>query len=117
MAKDNQAIGLTHNALEIETIINGNISAPKDLRIDGTVQGNIECAGKVVLGKTSSVSGNIQCTTAEISGKVTGNICAKQALTLKATCIYEGDIDTASLIIEPGATLNGQCKMQNNLCK
>lgn len=114
MAKNNQATGLTHNALEIETVIIGNITAPKDLRIDGNVQGNIECSGKVVLGQTGSISGNIQCATAEISGKIIGNICAQQSLTLKSSSIFEGDIDTASLIIEPGATLNGQCKMNRN---
>ena len=68
MAKNNQATGLTHNSLEIETVIVGNITAPKDLRIDGTVQGDVACAGKVVLGKTGSIVGNIQCTTAEIAG-------------------------------------------------
>ncbi len=111
MAKNNQATGLTHNSLEIETVIVGNITAPKDLRIDGTVQGDVACAGKVVLGKTGSIVGNIQCTTAEIAGKVTGNISVQQSLTLKSSSIFEGDIQTASLIIEPGASLNGQCKM------
>ena len=111
MAKTNQATGLTHNALEIETVIVGNITAPKDLRIDGTVQGDVVCAGKVVLGKTGSIVGNIQCSTAEIAGKVTGNISAQQSLTLKSSSLFEGDIQTASLVIEPGASLNGKCKM------
>ncbi len=114
MAKNNQTTGLTHNALEVETVIIGNITAPKDLRIDGNVQGNIECSGKVVLGQTGLISGNIQCATAEISGKIIGNIYAQQSLTLKSSSTFEGDIDTASLIIEPGAILNGQCKMNKN---
>ena len=111
MAKTNQATGLNHNALEIETVIVGNITAPKDLRIDGTVQGDVVCAGKAVLGKTGSIVGNIQCSTAEIAGKVTGNISAQQSLTLKSSSLFEGDIQTASLVSEPGASLNGKCKM------
>ena len=38
MAKTNQATGITHNALEIETVIVGNITDPTDLRRSGTVQ-------------------------------------------------------------------------------
>ena len=50
------------------TVIEGNISSSKGIRIDGKVLGSINCQGKVVVGKNGVVEGNITCTNAEIEG-------------------------------------------------
>lgn len=105
--------GMVHNNFAVNTTIIGNISASSDIRIDGNLQGNVECAGKVIIGETSRIQGNISAANAEINGKVNGNISIKDTLTLKATSNIEGDIATQILIIEPKAVFNGGCKMQH----
>ncbi len=105
--------GMIHNNFSVNTTIMGNINAAGDIRIDGALQGNVECGGKVIVGEQSSIQGNIVATNAEINGKVRGNITIKESLTLRATSIIEGDIATHTLIIEPKALFNGTCKMQN----
>lgn len=113
MAKENPSGGLAHNALEAETTITGNIEPPKDIRIDGKLVGNINCSGKVIIGQMGSVTGNIVSTNVEIMGTVIGNLDVAETLTLKSTSFFEGDICTQLLIIEPKATLNGKCTMNN----
>jgi len=91
--------------------IKGDISSDTDLRLDGTMEGNIVSEGKVILGPSASLVGNITCSNAEISGTVKGNVIAPEQLSLKSQSRIDGSITTSTLIIESGATLNGTCKM------
>lgn len=114
MAKDIQQSGSAHNSLTAETIIKGDITATQDIRIDGRIEGNVECAGKVVIGPTGSVMGNIVCQCGKIMGKVTGNLTVEENLTLTATCVLEGEVVTRTLVIEPNAVFHGSCRMTQN---
>lgn len=104
--------GGLHNALAAGTIIKGNIITEKDFRLDGTVEGDIQCKGKIVVGPKGSVTGNIQAENAEILGQITGNVQVTNKLVLKATAIIQGDISSRQLEIEPNAQLNGTCRME-----
>ena len=106
---------MAHNALTAETTIVGKIVSQKDIRIDGTLEGRLECQGKVVIGETGRVVGDIVAVNAEVVGCVTGNVMVAEMLVLKATSSLEGDIQVRRLAIEPGAVLNGKCTMQQPL--
>lgn len=93
------------------TVIEGNISSSKGIRIDGKVLGSIECDGKVVVGKTGIVEGDITCTNAEVEGQLKSRISVEGLLRLRETAVLLGDIETGKLAIEPGATFSGNCKM------
>ena len=72
MAKDNTFSGMAHNALTAETTIVGKIVSQKDIRIDGTLEGRLECQGKVVIGETGQVIGVFVAVSAEVVGRITG---------------------------------------------
>jgi cytoskeletal protein CcmA (bactofilin family) len=93
------------------TTFKGDISSSNDLRIDGTIVGNVQCAAKVIIGTGGLVEGNIEGDNAEVSGRVQGNITIKDLLQLKGACAVIGNIVAAKLLIEPTATFNGQCQM------
>lgn len=105
--------GGLHNALAAGTIIKGNIITETDFRLDGSVEGDIQCKGKIVVGPKGSVTGNIIAENAEILGQITGNVQVTKKLVLKATAIIKGDISSQQLEIEPNAQLNGTCRMEN----
>lgn len=109
---ENTNVGL-HNTLAAGTHVKGDITTEADLRLDGQVEGNIQCNGKIVIGPKSTVTGNITATNAEILGEVKGNVQISGKLTLKATAIIQGDVITQTLEIEPNARFNGICKMTN----
>lgn len=96
------------------TTLKGDISSNSDLRIDGTVIGNIQSTAKVVIGANGVVEGDITGNQADIIGKVTGNIKAKDLLQLRGDSIVTGNLYAEKLQVEPSAKFNGQCHMGSN---
>lgn len=93
------------------TIIRGDLETFGNIRIDGKVHGNVSSKSKVALGDGSYVEGNIHSQNAEISGEVKGKLEVKDVLILKPSAVINGDIFTGKLIVETGATFNGNCQM------
>ncbi len=93
------------------TTLKGDISSNSDLRIDGTIIGNISSTAKVVVGANGVVEGDITGNQADIIGKVTGNVKAKDLLQLRGDSIVNGNLYAGKLQVEPSATFNGQCHM------
>src|ERR1700704_3998411 len=93
------------------TSLKGDITSSGDLRIDGTLVGNIICSAKVIIGANGVVEGDVAGVTADIMGKVSGTIKVKELLQLKTNCQVNGNIHAAKLQIEPAANFNGQCHM------
>ena len=93
------------------TSLKGDITSNGDLRIDGTLTGNIICTAKVIIGANGVVDGDISGQQADIMGKVNGTIKVKDLLQLKSNCAVNGNLYSAKLQIEPAATFNGQCHM------
>jgi cytoskeletal protein CcmA (bactofilin family) len=93
------------------TSLKGDITSNGDLRIDGTLVGNIICSAKVIIGANGVVEGDISGQQADIMGKVSGTIKVKELLMLKSNCQVNGNLYSAKLQIEPAANFNGQCHM------
>ncbi len=93
------------------TSLKGDITSSGDLRIDGTLVGNIICSSKVIIGANGVVEGDISGQQADIMGKVSGTIKVKELLQLKSNCQVNGNLYSAKLQIEPAASFNGQCHM------
>ena len=93
------------------THITGNISTTGDVRIDGSITGEIETTAKLFIGPDGSIDGTVRCRNADIFGKVTGKIMVKELLQLKGKAQIEGDIVTGKLLMEQTASYNGICKM------
>ena len=111
MANDKQQSGLMFNALTAGSKIVGNISADSDFRIDGLIEGDLQCTGKVVIGEGGKIKGTVGCQNAEILGLMEGKITCHQQLSLRASGKIVGDVVTKTLIVEPGALFNGTCSM------
>lgn len=110
MAKNNNE-SPSVNLIGPGTIIEGDITTNGDIRIDGTLKGNIQVKGKLVVGATGILEGEAVCQNADISGSIKGKIGVAELLSLKATSKLNGDIITNKLAIEPGATFSGTCSM------
>ena len=100
------------NVLTFGTKIVGKINAESDFRLDGEIEGDIVCKGKVVIGQRGLLKGSITCVNAEIIGKVLGNFNIAETLTLRATAEINGDVKTKSLMVEPNAVFNGSFSMR-----
>ena len=92
-------------------VMEGNIETFGNVRIEGRVIGNIKTKSKAALGESARVEGTILAQNAEIAGEVKGLVEISELLVLKSTAIIHGDIVTNKMVVESGATFNGQCKM------
>jgi cytoskeletal protein CcmA (bactofilin family) len=114
MAKNNETEPAAINLISNGTDITGDVKSSGDIRIDGSLSGNLNTKGKVVIGQTGKVNGEIICKNCEVSGIIEGKISVNQLLILKASSKILGDIVTSKLSIEPGAIFSGNCKMSDN---
>lgn len=103
--------GTLYNALTAGSKIIGTIIADSDIRIDGTVEGDLNCTGKVVIGEQGKLKGTINCQNAEILGQLDGKIDVNNTLALRASGNIKGEVKTQVLIVEPNAQFNGSCAM------
>ena len=111
MANERQQSGMMFNALTAGSKIVGNITADSDFRIDGLIEGDLQCTGKVVIGEAGRIKGTVNCQNAEILGLMEGKITCSQQLSLRSSGKIVGDVHTKTLIVEPGALFNGTCAM------
>jgi cytoskeletal protein CcmA (bactofilin family) len=99
----------------VGTVINGDIESNSDIRIDGTLIGNITSKSKILIGPDGIVNGDIKGQHADVSGKISGKIKVNDLLQLRDNANVQGDIYAGKLQIEPSATFNGQCHMGANI--
>lgn len=116
MANEKQG-GSMFNALTAGSKIVGNITADSDFRIDGLIEGDLQCTGKVVIGEAGKVKGTITCQNAEILGFLDGKLTCSQQLSLRCTGQIQGEVETKTLIVEPGAIFNGSCSMAKKVAE
>jgi|TARA_R100000005_G_C5001853_1_gene209182 cytoskeletal protein CcmA (bactofilin family) len=93
------------------TQITANLYCEDDVRIAGSISGEIESKKKVMLSETGTINGSIHSPNADISGKVTGDVRADEKLILRSTAKVDGQIFTKKLTIENGARVKGAFKV------
>ena len=112
--KDRQSLDLvsSQNIISKGTKIIGDLISEGDLRIDGTIEGNLKTPGKIVVGKSGVVKGTLDGTDAHFEGKFSGKLTLSGTLTLKSSAHVEGEVVLGKLEVEPGATFNVTCAMK-----
>jgi cytoskeletal protein CcmA (bactofilin family) len=103
--------GASINLIGNGTGIVGDITSNGDMRIDGSLKGNIKISGKLVVGPSGNIEGNIECQNADVSGEINGKLTVNELLSLKASAKVLGDIITGKISVEPNATFTGTCNM------
>lgn len=90
----------------------GRLTIEGDLRIQGTVEGEVHASGDVDVAERSTVRASIEGRNVSIRGDVNGDLVARERLTLAGSGTLNGNVRVARIAIEDGATLNGNVTMQ-----
>lgn len=93
------------------TVFEGKIKSEASIRIEGRLEGDIECGGDVTVGEKGSARSHIRARHVIVAGSVTGNVSASGKLTIKATGQLYGNLSAQELSIEPGGIFQGTSKM------
>lgn len=99
------------NAMDNTVEIKGSLTFRHGLLFDGRLEGDIESGGSLTIGENGDVQADIRARAVVILGKVTGNITATERCELRSRGQLYGDLQTARLIIEEGATFVGKSEV------
>lgn len=91
--------------------VSGTLRGDGIIQVEGTVEGEINLEGAVIVTPTGLVKGPVTAGIIRVAGRVEGNVTAKERLLLQRTGSIEGDITTPALEVEDGGRLNGRCIM------
>ncbi|MBW2268432.1 MAG: polymer-forming cytoskeletal protein [Deltaproteobacteria bacterium] len=89
----------------------GKLSFKDTVRIDGSFRGEIASENTLIVGESGVIEACIRSQTIVISGTVDGDVIATTKVMLHKTGRVNGNIQTPSLVMEEGAWVNGQVKM------
>lgn len=99
------------NSLVEGTRMEGHLNSKGDIRIDGSLNGTLECKGKVIIGPSGHIEGDVVCKTAVVEGKFEGKLEVEDTLQVRENANINGDIVTGKLVVQSGAIFNVTCRM------
>jgi len=107
---------LEEKVLDVNATMQGTLrfDDPVNLRISGKFEGTLDTKGKLMIGSKAEIRANITGETIHIEGSVNGNIKASGMLKLGGTAKLYGDIEVPRLIVDEGALLIGQVRMEDS---
>jgi cytoskeletal protein CcmA (bactofilin family) len=91
--------------------VSGQLSFQGAARIDGVVEGEVQCQGALTIGDGAEVRAKISGQIVVIRGKVEGNVTAKERVELIAPARLIGNVSAPRLIITEGVVFDGDCSM------
>jgi len=94
------------------TEIQGDTTTQHDIRIDGKYEGNVKCAGKLIIGETGVFKGSIQCKQLDVWGHLSGTVEVLDVVSFKLGAIFDGELSTSKLMMDLGVVFNGSCTMK-----
>jgi len=110
--KASKNVSATDTFIGEGTVVEGKIVTSASLRIEGTVVGDIECQGDVVIGEKAHVRSIIAARSVFTAGRIEGCVQTKGKLTITSKGRVDGDIAVGSLHVSEGGVFRGQCAME-----
>jgi cytoskeletal protein CcmA (bactofilin family) len=112
-SSDTDAFGLSESASVIDrhSSFDGTYSTDRDLRIEGTVKGNLSCEGTLHVAEGATVNAEIKAEQVVVAGSLEGAVTCRTRLQIMPSGDLKGKISTPSLIINEGARYEGEMEM------
>lgn len=89
----------------------GELHIDGDVRLGGTVQGEIHATGDVEVDDEAKVNASLAGGDINIRGSVSGPVTARKRLVVARSGSLTGDVRVARLVIQDGATFSGNVSM------
>jgi cytoskeletal protein CcmA (bactofilin family) len=89
------------------TVVRGSLRGAVNLEIQGSVEGDVEVSGDVVLAEGSSVRGNVSAASITVWGTIEGDLRGSEAVIIETGAKVAGDLSAPRIGIAPGALVRG----------
>lgn len=87
----------------------GTLRGEGVIQVEGVVEGEFDMTGAVIVAESGLIQGPVTADVVRVAGRVQGNVNAREHMRLESSGSLEGDVTTASLVVEDGGILNGRC--------
>lgn len=94
--------------------VEGTLTGPTELLIEGEVDGEIRVESAVMIGTEGVVRGPISAQVVRVGGRVFGNVQAAERVEVAPSGGLEGDISAPRVIIAEGAFFKGRVDMRSD---
>jgi cytoskeletal protein CcmA (bactofilin family) len=89
----------------------GQLLISGDGHLMGSFEGQVDCAGTLLIGKDARVRADIRAETVLLAGSVKGTVVAKERLELTSSGSLEGEARTSCLVVQEGAVQFGRMEV------
>ena len=96
------------SVVSAECYFQGTLNVQGSLRVDGTLEGTVDNARSVNVGKDGAIKGDVSAQTVTCGGIIEGNVCA-ELLEVLASAFIKGDIRAQKMVVEEGGRIDGRC--------
>jgi cytoskeletal protein CcmA (bactofilin family) len=92
----------------------GTIIYNGTVRIDGTLEGEVQTDGVLLIGEEAVLKAKVTAGTVVCKGKITGDVTATEKIRLRAPAVLNGGVKAPMLSIEEGVLFNGTIEMTHS---
>jgi cytoskeletal protein CcmA (bactofilin family) len=89
----------------------GTLTVAGDVRIEGTLEGEVSATGEVSVHSSGTARAQISARDIAVSGTVEGNLVASELVALGETASFAGELRAGRLRVDEGATVNATITM------
>ena len=94
--------------------VQGEFVSKGDIIVKGIVSGNVKTNRLLTVESDAQIRADVQAGSATISGEVDGSVSVADKLDITETAFIKGDISCKTLVVAPGAVINGKVNMDAN---
>ena len=95
------------------TSLNGHLKCDGNLRVEGLIEGVVDCVGNVIVGPKAVVRADISGRNVSVQGTVEGNIRGERVEILSTGRVI-GDVDVIDLLLDEGGVVRGHVVMRKD---
>ena len=97
------------------TRVRGRISGDGDLRLEGSVEGDISLQGDLTITDGARAASNVEARAVTIGGELEGDVRAQGTVHIESGARVRGDMYSDSVAIDEGAEFNGRLNAEFEL--
>ena len=108
------AMNDVHSILGPESTFDGKLTFRGSVRIDGRFSGQIEADGHLIIGPDAVVKADARVGHLVVFGELEGDLEASTGIEIHASAKVRGNVVSAQVMIEKGASFDGSCSMSRS---
>ncbi len=107
-------IARSESVIDQHSSFDGRFETEHDLRVEGTISGEVNCRGLFTVNKDATARVRVQTRDAHILGRLEGDVVCSGKLFLASTAHVTGTMKAAILVVEEGAAVSGTMETMQN---